>query len=361
VPRKLPTADTRSASKCLSLPALIAPPSTLCRRSRARSHNARRTAVGASSWKPLQLRGPPWLSAISVLKTFARPTPSSRAGPTIPEKKPCPTPLQSVSNTSVKREELATRSPASPPERIAALLSVVRILLGYGRHLADTINHRAAAPSFTTIAACFGTIDLPVILGHLHRGILRAAALERLLLARAARGGDVAFTRCRIRAQGRKPAAADADHETANPAARKPAPRPLRRFPHNADADFHTPTLQEIERQVRSRPVGRTIVDICLDLAVVPGFCTGPFWNALFDAMHWYGGSTASVMREKHRREQAFHREQDKSPAQGWYVSHQRRELMRQVLGFFIGEQPVLPFPPSAIIAPAAAAATGPP
>ncbi len=212
----------------------------------------------------------------------------------------------------MKREELATRSPASPPERIAALLSVVRILLGYGRHLADTINHRAAAPSFTTIAACFGTIDLSVILGHLHRGILRAAALERVLLARAARGRDVAFTRSRIRAQGRKPAPADADQDAANPAARKPEPRPLRRVPHNADADFHTPTHQELERQVRSRPVGRTIVDICLDLAVVPGFCTGPFWNALFDAMHWYGGSTASVMREKHRREQAFHREQDR-------------------------------------------------
>ena len=65
------------------------------------------------------------------------------------------------------------------PEYIAAFLHAVRILLGYGRHLLDTVRHRAAAPTFPAIAACFGTANLSTILAHLNRGILRAAALEQ--------------------------------------------------------------------------------------------------------------------------------------------------------------------------------------
>ena len=60
------------------------------------------------------------------------------------------------------------------------------------------------------------------------------------------------------------------------------------------------------ERQVRRRAFGRTIVKICLDLAVVPGFCTSAFWNELFEIIHYLGGSVASLMRGKHRRGHAF-------------------------------------------------------
>ena len=64
-----------------------------------------------------------------------------------------------------------TTHPASPPdppqdrpgstvpERIAFLLHAVGILLGYGRHLLNTVRHRAAAPTFPAIAACFGTAN----------------------------------------------------------------------------------------------------------------------------------------------------------------------------------------------------------
>ena len=74
------------------------------------------------------------------------------------------------------------------PEYIAVFLHAVRILRGYGRHLLATVERRATAPTFPTIAAAFGTANLATILAHLHRGILRAAALERFLLARAATG-----------------------------------------------------------------------------------------------------------------------------------------------------------------------------
>jgi hypothetical protein len=66
-------------------------------------------------------------------------------------------------------------------------------------------------------------------------------------------------------------------------------------------------------------------------------------------------------MLERCRREQQFDREQDSNPIQRWDLSHQARHVARQALGFFIGNDPVLPFPPSAATTPAAATATGPP
>src|SRR5271156_6403964 len=85
------------------------------------------------------------------------------------------------------------RPGAAMPEYVTAVLHVVGILLGYGRHLLATIHRRAAAPSFPSIAACFGTANLSTIQAHLNRGILRAAALQRFLLARAATGRDIAI------------------------------------------------------------------------------------------------------------------------------------------------------------------------
>ncbi len=72
--------------------------------------------------------------------------------------------------------EADTTHPASPPdppqdqpgnpmpEYIAVFLHAVSILLGYGRHLLATVHHRAAAPTFPTIAAGFGTANLSTIL-----------------------------------------------------------------------------------------------------------------------------------------------------------------------------------------------------
>jgi hypothetical protein len=122
------------------------------------------------------------------------------------------------------------------------------------------------------------------------------------------------------------------------------------------------PTLEELEAQVRRRPLGRTIVDICLDLAVVPGFCAGPFWNELFDGIRLHGGSVATLMREKVRRQEAFCREQDRKPGSNWDWLELTRDALRRMLGFFIGEVAVDVLDPSpAPGSPVAAAATGPP
>jgi hypothetical protein len=123
------------------------------------------------------------------------------------------------------------------------------------------------------------------------------------------------------------------------------------------------PTLQDLERQVRRRSLGRTFAEICLDLAVVPSFCTGPFWNTLFEIMHLYGGDgVVTLMETTHRREQAFSREQERARDSDWTWIRQTRAETRQILGFFVGEPPVDPFAASPSPGtPVAALATGPP
>jgi hypothetical protein len=238
------------------------------------------------------------------------------------------------------------------PNNIAVILHAVRILLGYGRHLVDAVRHRADAPNFNTIAACFGTANLSTILVHLNRGILRATVLERVLLARAATGNDIDFVEPCTGAPEPQPAPADA--ETEPPTARKRVPRCSRPVGWD-DPELFMPTMRDLERQVRRRPLGRTVLDICLDLAVVPGLCHSAFWNELFDIIHCFGGSVATLMRRKLHREHAFAQEQDRKPGSNWDWVRMKHDVIRQILGFFIGEPPVNP------LELAAAIATGPP
>jgi len=200
-----------------------------------------------------------------------------------------------------------------------------------------------------------------------------------VLLARAASGRDIEFVQAGGRS-GKAPAApadpaaepsadpaaepsADpaAEQSAATPIVRKPASRPARREGWDDDG-FYIPTLEELVAQVRRRPLGRTVLEICLDLAVMPGLCTSAFWNELFDIMHCFGGNVATLMQEKTHREEAFAEEQDKRPGSDWTWLELTREAVRKVLGFFIGEPPVDPFARSrAPCLPAAEVATGPP
>src|ERR1700729_1018127 len=222
---------------------------------------------------------------------------------------------------------------APMPEYVAAVLYAVRTLLGYGRHLLDTVQRRAAAPTFPTIAAAFGTANLSTILAHLNRGLLRAAALERFLLARAATGRDIDIVTRRTRTDEPPPAPADPQSEQpADQPAKPKAPKRPSLPPGHDDPELFMPTQQDFDRQVRRRAVGRTITEICNDLAVVPGLCTPAFWNGLFEVMHYFGGSVVTGMREKPRREQAFIQEQDKKLGSTLDWLRLKPDEVRQVL-----------------------------
>jgi hypothetical protein len=269
------------------------------------------------------------------------------------------------------------------PARIAEILAIVSVLATYGRHLAATLEHRAVARGFATIARYFGTVRLDTILAHLRRGLMRAVALERVLLLRAARGRDLQILAPRT-ASRRAPPAEDAANteqtaESAPPealtpeqdtaaqaasaqaAASKAEARLTRRFAGSAPLSLDTlPTMETIEAEVRHSPIGRTIAAICRDLGVSPSLCDGAFWNRLFDAIRLYRGSLGSLVLVVVRREQRFEKEAWKHP--GPELPEQTRDGIRRVLGFRIGENPIDPFAVAA--APwtsVAAAATGPP
>ena len=242
--------------------------------------------------------------------------------------------------------------PTKPvPEGIAAVLVIVRILLEYGRHLTATLEHRAAARSFSVIAQFFGTARVPVILARLSRGILRAMALERVLLARAARGRDLVFFQPRWRAERAAPPPAPQPPAEQTP----PKPRPVR-------AELpEFPTLEQLQADIRRRPIGHAIADICRDLGVSPSLCESRFNTVLYQAIAWYRGNFPKYYKEIRSREIEFAAEWDRDGTRALDWPEQTRDGIRRILGFFIGEEPVSPFPPSVPPGLLQAVATGPP
>ena len=227
---------------------------------------------------------------------------------------------------------------------IAFLLHVVRTLLGYGKHLDETLPQKADHPRFSLIAAAFGTHDLRRVLGHVQRGILKAMMLERFLLARAAQGRDIEPT-------NPPPPAEPKDIEglelklrpQSKPSTKKPA-RPV----INPDDPLHfsIPTLKELEAQIRRQPVGQTIAEICLDLGVLPRFCQGATWGEILQALMQFGANLEEFFGTQKQRRKTFQQEQDKLPAT-WSCDwlDRPKEVFREFLGFVIGEPP----PPDAV------------
>ncbi len=118
--------------------------------------------------------------------------------------------------------------------------------------------------------------------------------------------------------------------------------------------DLRIPTPEELDAEVRRRPLGRTILSICMDLAVIPSFCTGPFWNQIFDMLNDYGGSFTTLFKMREHRETSFQKERDKKPdTWGFAWRHPGPEIVRQVFGYMIGETPISdPFDPLLATAP---------
>jgi hypothetical protein len=171
---------------------------------------------------------------------------------------------------------------ADAPSRTGRLLSLVRTLIDYGRQLATTLQQRTAATSLADVTRHFGTIDIGEILARITRGLIRAAALEARLASRLAR-------------QQAAPAAPSA------PSPRRP--RGARPVDRGASADdtgpTRLPTPEDIAAEVRRRPVGAVIADICRDLGIVP---SNPLWRELSLAIIDNGGNLATLFKDTYRR-----------------------------------------------------------
>ena len=224
------------------------------------------------------------------------------------------------------------------PPCIAALLHVVRKLLGYGRSLDDNIQRHAAHPRFPALAAGFGTHDIRRILLHIQRGILKAMMLERFLLARAAEDRD-------IDPEQQPSPAEPADIEALEMKLRRPSAQPSLAPAQKADPydpmHFSMPTMKELESQVRRQPVGQTIAEICLDLGVTPSGCEGATWNEILEILMHFGANLAEFFGVRTRRRATFQKEQDKRSGI-WTFDWQDnpREAIREILGYLVGEPP---------------------
>jgi hypothetical protein len=170
-----------------------------------------------------------------------------------------------------------TPTPTTEPSRAGRLLDLVRKLIDYGKELAATLRHHSATIDLAAATRPFGTRDIALILARITRGLLLADALEARVVSNAARLD--AAPRPRATPAAAKPAAA----------ARPPAAPP-------ADARLaHLPTPEQIAAEVRRRPIGAVIADICRDLGIMPSH---PLWREVQMAIIRYGGSLANLVRD---------------------------------------------------------------
>jgi hypothetical protein len=178
------------------------------------------------------------------------------------------------------------------PAAIGRVLSVVRKLIDYGKQLASTVQQRATAPGFARFAARFGTADVAAILACITNGLLRAAALEARLRQCAERGQDLAPTAFRLPAtSGQRPARQVA------PSSAPPEPEPA---DHTQDPRLaRLPTADEIAAEVRCRPVGAVIADICREFGIMPDH---PLWRELSLAIVMNGGDLNALLTDIFKR-----------------------------------------------------------
>jgi hypothetical protein len=199
--------------------------------------------------------------------------------------------------------EAPTLTTAPDPHRAAAgmlgaigrVLGLVRKLIDYGKELAGTVQRRAADPGFALFARPFGTADLAAILARITNGLCRAAALEARLCRRAARGHDLTPAPARPSAMPGPAHTRQVAPPNAPPEFRRPDPTEDPRL-------ARLPTEEEIAAEVRRRPVGAVIADICRDLGIAPGQLDRAFWDELSQAIIAYGGSLAGFFGNLSRR-----------------------------------------------------------
>jgi hypothetical protein len=174
-----------------------------------------------------------------------------------------------------------TPPPSSEPTRSGSLLGLVRKLMDYGRQLCTSLLERTA--DLASVTRDFGTKDIAAILRRIACGLERANALEAKIVRDAALldagPGRAAAPSLRDSSAAPRPNA---------PRAEKPDPRLAR-----------LPTTEEIAAEVRRRPIGAVIADICRDLGILP---CHPLWRELSALIIRHGGNLAALLEDLMQR-----------------------------------------------------------
>ena len=172
----------------------------------------------------------------------------------------------------------AGSEPTPTPTRSTRLRTLLQTLITFASTLVETLATNPAA--HPTIAYRFGTTNLGLITARIARALLMAMALNRRL-ARIAKQLDAPQRPTTIARTRREPRAP-----------KPPTPRPS----EITDEALLTrlPTAQEIAAQIRHRPIGRVLEDICRDLGILP---SDPLWRDLELPIIGHGGNLVRLFR----------------------------------------------------------------
>ncbi len=166
------------------------------------------------------------------------------------------------------------------PSRASRLIGLVRQLIDYGRQLAATLRNNQHP---------FSASDIALILARITRGLLRAEALEARIIRTAAKL-DAEPAPPRAPSHRRSPPARAAARPTeAATSALVPAPG------LDPGVDPAIPTPEQIAAEVRRRPIGAVIADICRDLGIMPNH---PLWRELSHLIIRYDGNLANLVKD---------------------------------------------------------------
>ncbi len=173
--------------------------------------------------------------------------------------------------------------------RVGRALSLVRKLIDYGKRLAGTLQQPTVAATDVFDASMnFGAADLAAIVARIARALHLAGALEDRLISlaaqpeRASRGNLPAV---------RQPCAAPPAEHAAPPVA-----------PSDDGAQSNLdglPAAEDIAAQMRRRPIGAVIADICRDLGINPGH---PLWRELSWVILDNGGNVSGLLKHVFRQ-----------------------------------------------------------
>ena len=167
--------------------------------------------------------------------------------------------------------------PTDKPTPSGRLLRLVRKLIDYGKQLGAALTQRTA--DLASVTRDFGTKDIALILARIRCGLERANLLEARIIDEAAQ----------LDARAACPAAVA---PRAPPAAPRP-PAPPKQQPDPRLARL--PTSEEIADEVRHRPIGAVLADICRDLGIVPSH---PLWLELMVLVPEHGGNFPALFED---------------------------------------------------------------
>jgi hypothetical protein len=212
-------------------------------------------------------------------------------------------PTNPAQNAAPPGENPHTAVPGKP-SLAARLLTVIRTLVDIGqKRLAAIRDQKLSTGEVHDTGHAFGTFNLSVIVARLLRGLRLADALERRVIASAARiDGPKRSPRPYVQRVSRPP--------------RKPKPSEAE---DNAALLARMPTEQEIAAMVRRRPIALILGDICADLGIGPGHPHWQqAWRELRSAMAAYPGQVQRHFKRAMRRAANAYQEVVEGLAPNW-------------------------------------------